>query len=395
MRNAFVNFAATLNVLLNSTGPLNGLNEVSNDNSMSTLRKSLLRIQAESRNVLQSAEDITRDVSTIRVNSTLLLTPELIVKFIDAKSSKQLISSLKKIRNSLGVILLAVRDVGRLVGAHGSVHELLSRSFSRDTTSRNTALNSFVNNYNRVRNNLLSAVATYSQAAQSSISSFITRVRSNYDDTIFRPKFEQDQLPLIQAFGNVTVYKVYNLTFFQSSFDGMRDKIASTFTNATDSLFSQNSDQRDDILDLQRTHFVSRYSPCLDELVAGALTNSSLLTSQYAFCLNERTSGIVVVIPSTSTWLSVIRDNINFILQQLNSCLSGQTSVAGRTAISECIQFVSGFSIAVQIDKSNINCFSFAECQQSQILFRLLASYCRIKLETDYRRFSLDFPELH
>lgn len=341
IRNAFVNLDATLNVLLNSTGPLISLSDVTNPNVTEAIRASLAKVQLESSYVLMYAENITRDITAIRANSSMLLTPELIGNFIDSETTKQITSSLGSIRDHLAIILMAIRDVGRLAGAHGSVHELLSRSFSRDKTSRDSAHNNFVNNYNRVRNNLLSSVASYSQAAETGISNFITRVLLNFDDTIVRPKFEQVQLPLIKAFSDTIVAKVYNLTFFQASFDEMRDEIVVSFTNSTGSIISQGSELRDVILDLQRTLFTRRYSSCLNELVSEAQQSSSTVTGQYAFCLNERTSGIVVVIPSTSTWLSVIRDNINFILQQLNACLSGQTSVAGRIAISDCIQFVS------------------------------------------------------
>lgn len=341
IRSFHVNCNAALNVIMNVTGPLNDLNDVVNPYVVSALRTSLIRVQLDSNNVLVGAEGITRDVYRIRANSSLLLTPELISNFIDSDASKQLTTSLRGIRNSLAVFLLAIRDAGRLIVAHGSVHEVLSRSYTRDTGTRNSALNSFVNNYNRVRNSLLSSIATYRQAAETGIYSFVSRVQSSYDDAIVRRNFDQHQLPLIRNFGDVIVSKVYNQTFFQSSFDIMRDSIVGSFSNATDSLFAEGSEFRDAILDLQRTKFVRRYSPCLNELVAEAQEGSNSITSKYAFCLNERTSGIVVVIPSTSSWLSVIRDNINFILQQLNACLSGQTSAAGRAAISDCIQFVS------------------------------------------------------
>lgn len=342
IRSTHASYAIALNNLQNSTGPLSTLGGVANPSVVSTLRASLARVQLDSVKLLQATEALTIDVSRIRANSSLLLTPELIDDFISASTSELLTSSLTGIRNNLALFLSAVRDVERLIAAHGSVHELLSRSFSRDTATRNTALNNFVNNYNRVRNNLLSSVASFRQAAAVGIANFITRVQTTYDDSIVRPRFDQLQLPLIDSFGEVISSRVYNQTFFQLSFDDMRDSILETYSNSTDSLFVEDSQYRERILELQRTEFVRRYSHCLNELVAEAQTSSNSVTSKYAFCLNERTSGIVVVIPSASTWLSVIRDNINFILQQLNGCLSGQTSVAGRTAISDCIQFVSG-----------------------------------------------------
>lgn len=342
IRSYHANYVTALNNLLNSTGPLSSLSDVANPSVVSTLRVSLTRVRLDSIKLLQAAEALTKDVSSIRANSSLLMTPELIDDFINANTSELITTSLTGIRNSFAVFLSAVRDVERLIAAHGSVHELLSRSFSRDASTRNTALNNFVNNYNRVRNNLLTSVATYRQTAATGISNFVTRVQSTYDDTIVRPKFDQIQLPLIRAFNDVITSKVFNSSFFQQSFDDMKDAIVDTYTNSTESFVHEGSEFRETILDLQRTKFVRRYSHCLNQLVTEAQTSSNSITSKYAFCLNERTSGIVVVIPSASTWLSVIRDNINFILQQLNACLTGQTTVAGRTTISDCIQFVSG-----------------------------------------------------
>lgn len=345
VRSSHANYDVALNVLLNATGPLSSLNGVVNPFVLSAIRSSLHRVKFESQVILCAAENITQDINKIRVNSSLLMTPELINDFIDRDAATKMTMALTTTRNNFAILLSAVRDVGRLVAARGSIHELLTRSFTKDTVSRNSALNNFVNNYNRVRNNLLSSVASYRQAAESGVSNFITRVQAMYDDTIVRPNFDKKQLPLVRAFGNVIVSKVYNQTFFQTSFDDMRDAILYSFSSATNSSLTRGSDLRDVILDLQRNSFVRRYSNCLNELVAEAQANSNTITSKYAFCLNERTSGIVVTIPSTSTWLSVIKDNINSVLQQLNSCLSGQTSVAGRTATSDCIQQVSGFSI--------------------------------------------------
>ena len=341
IRSASAKHELALNTVLNATGPLSQLNHVTNPAAAAAIRTSLLKIAADSKKVLQHAEEVTKTISKIRANSSLLLTPDLLSGFLNDSEAGQISTELLSIRNSLAVVLLAVRDTGRLIIAQGSIHELLSRSTTRDTSTRNSALNNFVNNYNRVRNNLLSSVSSYQQAAESSISNFVARVLSNYQDNIVRPKFEQVQLPLVQAFSNVITSKVYNQTFFASSFDDMRNAILNVYANATVHSFSQSTEYRDIILDLQRTSFVRRYSHCLDELVTEAQETSNSITNKYAFCLNERTSGIVVVIPSTSNWLSVVRDNINFILQQLNACLNGQTSVAGRTATSDCIQFVS------------------------------------------------------
>lgn len=341
IRSAYVNHNAALNALLNETGPLSNFGATANPSLVSTMRLSLIQVQYESTKVMSLVENITGYISIVRTNSSLLLTPELLSEFIDSDTSAQITSSLVEIRNSFIALLAAVRDVGRLVVAHGSVHDQITRSHSRDVVTRNSALNNFVSNYNRVRGNLLTSVSSYRQTAISGIQNFISRVLSTYDDSIVRPKFDQVQLPLIRSFSGVIASQVYNQTFFETSFDAMRDLIVNSFTNLTNETLETNTDFRAAVLDLQRFSFVQNYSQCLDELVTEAQVASYSVISNNAFCLNERTNGIIVVIPSVTTWLGAIKDNINFILQQLNSCLNGLTSVAGRTSISDCIQVVS------------------------------------------------------
>lgn len=356
IRSAHKSADSVFTLLLNSTGPLlNGFGDVTNPYIVAALRSSLIRVQTSSNKVLADAEKISLDVAKIRANSSLLLTPELISDFIDADAAQQITESLGVIRNALMITLSAVRDAGRLIIAHGSVHEILSRSFTSDSTTRNTAFNNFVNNYNRVRNNLLSSVATYRQAAATGINNFVSRVQSSYDDSIVRPNFERNQLQLVRTFADVVSTVLFNQTFFQDSFDGMRDEILETYSEEANFSLTETSSLSDMILELQRNKFVHNYSHCLDELVSEAQKSLNSITSKYAFCLNERTSGVVIVIPSTSTWLSVIRDNINLILQQLNACLSGQTSVAGRTAISDCIQVVSFHYLTFHL--TELECF--------------------------------------
>lgn len=166
LRNSHANYDEALDVLLNATGPSSSLNGVANSFVISAIRSSLHSVKVESRIILSAAENITQNVNDVRVNSSLLLTPELINDFIDIYATSNLRSSLTATRNNFAILLSAVRDVGRLVAAHGSVHELLTRSFTKDTASRDSALNNFVNNYNRVRNNLLSSVASYRQIAR-------------------------------------------------------------------------------------------------------------------------------------------------------------------------------------------------------------------------------------
>lgn len=333
-------YMTQLEILSNTTGPLRKLEDITNPSIMQTLSNSINRIKRYSVNVLAGVEEITLRVAQIRANSSLLLTPKLIDDFINNNQTENFITSLTQLRNSYLLLLASVRDTSRLTGAYGSMHDILDRSYNRDNLKRNTSLYNFINSYNRVRNTLLSSVVSYRQTAQTEFTKFIQRVQSTYDDTIVRPRFDREQLPLILAFANVVTSNVYNQTFFETSFDGMRNAIVNLFTNETNGAFAQDSQYRDVILNLLRQSFVRNYASCLNELVSESQQGLNSLTGKYAFCLDERTSSITIVIPSTSTWLGVIRDNVNFILQQLNACINGQTSVAGRTATSECIQSV-------------------------------------------------------
>jgi hypothetical protein len=331
-----------LEILMNTTGVLNDLRDITNPSIMQTMEISLQSIFNQSNNVLIGVEGVTLSVAQARVNTSLLLTPHLLNDYIQSNETGKLLqSSLVCLRNSYLRLLLAIRDAARLTVAHGSMYDLLERSQRRDTQIRNNSLSNFVNSYNRVRNNLLTSIASYRQTALMGIANFIQRVQANFDDTIVRPRFENEQLKLILAFADVVTLKVYNQSFFESSFDGMRDAILEAYSNDTNDLYISGAMHRARILSLLRASFARNYSVCLNELVSEAQEELNSFTGRYSFCLDERTSSITVVIPSTNSWLSVIRDNVNFILQQLNACLDVPSSVAGRTATSDCIQSVS------------------------------------------------------
>lgn len=337
----YVNHNAALNFLLNATGPLSSFNEIANPILTVGIRLSLVRVQVVSAKFLLLAEGITKSITKAKANSSFVLNPETLGNSIGPQLSDQVRSSLIEIRDSFVTLLAAVKDVGRLVVARGSIYDILTRSDAKDTLARNNALANFNNQFNRVKSNLITSVSSYRQAAITGIQSFISRVQSMYDDTVVRPKFDNAQLPLIRAFSDVIATRVYNQKLFETSFDRVRETIASTFTNATRKIVPQIVEYRKAVLDLQQLSFVRRYSPCLDKLVTEAQVATTTISGKYNFCLDERTSGVLVVIPSTSTWFAAIRDNVNFILQQLNSCLNGQTTMLARTATSNCIQAVS------------------------------------------------------
>ncbi|KAG5683132.1 hypothetical protein PVAND_012432 [Polypedilum vanderplanki] len=337
LRSYHASYINSLEILTNSTGALSKLDDVTNPLIMSTLRKSLTRIQEHSRNVLIHAETVTVKIGQVRANASLLLTPKLLDEFI-GNNATELTTSLIQLRNSYLLLLLSVRDSARLTAAYGSMYDIMDKSTTKDKIARNASLFNFVNSYNRVRNTLLSSVVSYRQSAQTGFSNFIQKVQANYDDTIVRSRFDREQLPLILTFADVVTKRVYNQTFFEISFDGMKNAIVEAYETDTNDVFTKDSQYRDVILNLLRESYTRNYSSCLNDLVSEAQEGLNAITGKYSFCLDERTSSITVVIPSTSSWLSVIRDNVNFILQQLNNCLNSGSSVAGRTATSDCIQ---------------------------------------------------------
>ena len=340
-KTSYVNYNKSLNVLLNTTGPLDSFDDVTNPSLVSAMRFSLATVQNESIIVLSLIEDITRDISSIRANSSLILTPEVLSNSIDRNVTKKVTNALIGIRKSFGYFLNTVQDVGRLVMARGSIYDLLSPSSSQNIQTTNNALKNFQNQYTKVRNSLLSSVNSYKASTSSEINKFITRVQSTYNDAIIRSNFDEFQYPLIKRFSDVVSSRIFNSTFFQISFDNMRDLIEDSFTNTSTTTSSIGSKHLKAILDLQRFSYVRHYSECLNELVSAAQEASSSTSSGQSLCLNERTSGIAVAIPSTTIRLGAIKETVNFIVQQFNQCLNSQTSIAARTAISDCIQIVS------------------------------------------------------
>ena len=341
LRPLFTAYSNSLNVLLNSTGPLTDISNVASPDITSRIRLYLAVILDESNKLMVNLEALTRDVSMVRSNVTTALTSEFIHSFLNAELINGTVRSLSNIRDAFIILKSGVLDTARLAVAQGSIYEAFQRSLTSVNSATTTSLNTFNNNFVRVRNNLIAAVNQHRQSAESGFLNFVRRVQSSYEDSIVRDTFEKEQLPLIQYFNDIIVSRVYNQSLFQLSFDNMRDSIVKMYTEQTGTFSSQNVQFRDQVLDLQRSSFVRLYSPCLNKLVSQAQEYSSGVAKKYVLCLNERNSAILVTIPSTTTWMTVIRDNINYIIQQLNSCITGQTSYSGRTAVSECIQSVS------------------------------------------------------
>ena len=341
LRPLFTSFSNSLNVLLNATGPLSDISNVAPPAITSRIRLYLEAVLNESNHLMFNIESLTRNVSMVRSNITTTLTPQFIHSFLKLDLINGTIRSMSNIRDAFIILKSGVLDAARLAVAQGSIYDAFQKTLTRDTSASTTSLNNFNNNYIRVRNNLIASVNQHRQSAESGFLNFVRRVQSTYDDSIVRVKFERDQLPLIQYFNDVIVSRVYNQSLFELSFDNMRDSIVKLYTGQTGSFSSQNIQLRNRVLDLQRRSFVRLYSPCLNDLVSQAQEYYSVVAKKYELCLNERNSAILVTIPSTSTWMTVIRDNINYIIQQLNSCITGQNSYSSRVAVSECIGAVS------------------------------------------------------
>lgn len=341
INNSYVNYNVALNVLLNETGPLDSFEEVANPFIMSAMRFSFSTIQNESIVVLGLAENITNYITEIKAGSNLIFTPKLVSDSMDFLVAKRMINSLLEIRNSFGHLLDAVKDVGRLVVARGSMYELLSRYNSQSTVTSNEALNSFVNEYNKTTKTLFTSISSYEASSVSEISKFIANVQRTYNDSVVRPKFEEVQLPMIQAFSDVISSEIFNSLRFQLAFDHMMDQIQDLFTDTSNATLTNSAKYQKEVLDLLRFSYVRRYSDCLDELVTTVQVTSVSSSNEHAFCLRERTSGIAIAIPSTNSMLSSIKETVNFIVNEFNKCLNTQTSLEARTAVSECIQIVS------------------------------------------------------
>lgn len=105
----------------------------------------------------------------------------------------------------------------------------------------------------------------------------------------------------------------------------MRNEIVNFYENSTNGFFIETSQYMGiGLLDLLRVSYVREYLTCLNELVSEVQGCLNLISNK---CTSRRRNGIVEELPAISSQMSVFRDNINFNLQQLNSCLVGQAGI--------------------------------------------------------------------
>jgi hypothetical protein len=180
----------------------------------------------------------------IRSNSTLLLTPQLIDDFIAPSTSHSLHATLINILHSYLQFFTSLKDAIRLTVAHGSMSNILQQSFTKDINTRNLSLYNFLDSYNKMKSTLLTSIVSFRQTAHTGFTNFVRTVQATYDDTIVRPRFDREQLPLIVAFADILTSKVYNQTLFEASFDSMRDSIVEVFTFETNKVSDEKEKKR-------------------------------------------------------------------------------------------------------------------------------------------------------
>lgn len=341
LKNSFVNYYKVMNDYLNSTGPVNDIRKlISITDYAIEMKLSLTNIVSDSNMLIGSLSALTNDVSNVRSNTSLVLSPTNVNGLLNSTNVESTVSYLRNILHNFSYIKLNVQHIGRIALAHGSYSDTFTKVYKSEETGSNNARTNFINSYNRMINGLTSAINSHKETATNGFSAFVTRIQQNYDDTIVRARFESSQREPISQFVRGLVSNVYNTEFIKKSFDDFKDQVIDNYSESTEGFFNESSSLREITLHAIQT-INKRYPTCLDDLMSLSQTRITTISSQYLLCLNERTSGIMIVLPSTSTWLNTIRDNINFILQQLNSCVTSRNDLAGRTAISNCIQSVS------------------------------------------------------
>ena len=341
LKGSFDNYSRAIIGLLNSTGPLTDIKKLVNiENDPTRMLGSLTDVASDSVLLIESLTELTRDVSNVRSNTSLVLSPSNVNSLLNSTNVESTISYLQNILWSFSSVKYYTQNVGRILLAHGSYYDTFYRTFKNEETGSNNARTNFINSYNRMIAGLITTVNGHKETATNGFSAFIRRIQQNFDETIVRSKFENSQRTLILQFVQGLIANVYNTELMKKSFDDFKDQVVGSYSESTDVFFSESSLFREMTLNATQT-IVKRYPTCLDDLVSLSQARVSDITSQYLLCLNERTSGIMIILPSTSSWLNTIRDNINFILQQLNSCVTSSNDLSGRNAISNCIQSVS------------------------------------------------------
>jgi hypothetical protein len=344
LNSTYSTLAQALRLALGSSGLLSDIGAVVHQDEVAKIEINLRSILKHSENLLLTFLDLSKDVTAIRNNLTSLtvLTPTHIRENLDEILRDEIVRSLQSIRNSVEFMTHTIKDTTRVALAQGSIYDTLNQYYNSDQTTTQNALNNFNNSHNRGLNNILSVAKTNNASAHNSFNNFILRTRQKYNDDIVRPAFEDQHLPEIYNFINLTVDFIYDVDRIESYYNTFRDTVLNSQANTSDVVFDDAVAIREKILDLQKTpYFVRVYSPCIDDLVSAAqlLTRSS--SSKYVRCINERTSGVNLILPTIRSALNVFKDSVNLVLEQLNSCISYATTIEGRTETKDCMDYVS------------------------------------------------------
>jgi hypothetical protein len=343
LNSSFVTLNKALQVTLSPNGLLADIAEVMPAQEVEKIEFSLQNILDNSKMLIDSFTVLSKDITPLRANITSLtiLTPTFIRENLNETTKDQILQSLQSIRNSVDLLTDSIKETNRVSLAQGSIYDTLYRYNTVDSNSKTSALTNFNNSHNRALNNILSVAKTNNASAYTSFNRFISSTRTKYNDNIVRPVFEGEHMPVINNFINLTIDYIYNLERIEQTFNIFRDIVLDSQKNTTKIILDKATLIREKIIELQKTpYFIKVYSSCIDDLVSGAQLLTRWGTSKYVKCINARTSGVNLILPTVRSALNVFRDSVNLVLEQLNICIGYSTTVEGRTQTSECLDNV-------------------------------------------------------
>lgn len=341
---SYVNLQRALNNLY-SSGALNDIGAVASQSDIEKVYYNLKNILDTSESLRNSLANLTSDLTSIRSNITTytVMTPNLIRSGLDENTRDDTLQNLQLVRSSVDNLISTMKVVTRTVLAHSSIFDAVYQANSSNILSRDSAIRNFNTSYNRALNEILSVARVNNASAFNTLNTFVSNVRRRYNDDIVRPAFESTYFPEIMDFVNLTVSLIYDLNMITASFQPFQETVLSASSNSSAAIIVASHVNREKVLDLQKTpYFTDNYSTCIDDLVSALLLSISDSSSKINKCVNERTSGVNIILPTLKSALGIFRDNFNFVMAQLNSCIAyGSLTVNGLLQTAECLENVS------------------------------------------------------
>ncbi|XP_070509272.1 uncharacterized protein [Chironomus tepperi] len=328
----------SLDILTNSTNQLNQLSAVTGLKIVQNLYKSLDLIQLKLNNASAASQSITQSISRLR-NSSSLWTPSLLNDFIDLDTVNQMRNFLIITVNSYNDILMNINDAARLTFAYGSIYDIIQPSRYNGEKAANSSLLSFINTHNTYQNSILRNVDSNQVTIQNGFTSFIQSVLKSYNEDIVRPKFEKYQLPIIYDYLKIISAFVFNKQEMNMTLENRRNGIVDIFNKyVSNEPLLEFTEYIDVIMNLLQNPYLRYYGSDIDMLVSEAQNEITWFSSEYTFCLDERTASTKIVLPAVSSWLNDVKNAINSVLTELKNCLSSAMSIDARKSTSKCIQ---------------------------------------------------------